>query len=882
MKFISLLVLPIVLLLDAPVSSQILSDRTVGTTVTPNVETNTDRIDGGTIRGSNLFHSFQEFNIESGRSVYFSNPAGIINIFTRIIGGNPSNINGTLGILGNANLFLLNPNGIIFGPNARLNINGSFVASTANSFKFADGSLYGITNPTTSPVLTISTPIGLQLGANAGPIKVEGINSAGLALPTGQTLALVGGAIVITGGNLAVPDGRVELWAVRNAEVGFNNFAQWQLSSPTTAADWGTISLQRSSLIDASGNDGGAIAIRGRGLTIEENSHILSNTVSGQGRGISVQTTEFVDLFGTPAPVQFPPYHGIATSVSAPPDSGLRADGRAGDVTIATGRLRVLNGVFIQSSSSGDGSKTGNITIRATDVEVKGYNPFPSPFFFEKPGDFMFLSTINTLIFGGTGESGKLSIEAERVRLLDGARISADVLGAIGAGANGTAGNISIRASESLEISGYAPNGVTSGVFSGVQPGTTGQGGRIAIDTGRMLLSNGGTISTGLSGTGNAGDIEIKAIDVQLSDAAIDGFSKTLSGITVAVGPLGIGQGGNISLDTQTLHVFNGGQITSSTLGNGAAGNINLQADRIDIEGISQPLADGRQLPSSITAASTTTANAGSIALTANILNLRDRGEISVSNTGGGDAGNLHVDANRIDLEAGNSLRSEVAAGNRGNITLNANSLLMRGGSEITTNATGTATGGNIAISTDTLTDLENSDITANALQGQGGNIQIATQAIFLSPDSDITASSQLGVSGNINISILNLNTQNVAVLPTHNFVSQAPVIASTCLTRRNTQQGHFVVTGNGGLSETPDSLSMPYDLVQVRSVNQLQSRRNRSVERNNSLLPNYFVREATGFTVSPDGRVILVDNQSQIEPVQNIICATNQLEISQ
>lgn len=110
MKFTSLLVLPIVLFIDRPVSGQIVpDDRTVGTSIKPDFETNTDRINGGTICSSNFFHSFQEFNIESGRSVYFSNPAGIINIFTRITGSNPSNINGTLGILGNANLFFLNP-----------------------------------------------------------------------------------------------------------------------------------------------------------------------------------------------------------------------------------------------------------------------------------------------------------------------------------------------------------------------------------------------------------------------------------------------------------------------------------------------------------------------------------------------------------------------------------------------------------------------------------------------------------------------------------------------------------------------------------------------------------------------------------------------------
>jgi filamentous hemagglutinin family protein len=90
------------------------------------------RISGGAIRGSNLFHSFREFNIGEGKGGYFENPAAIENIFSRVTGSNPSNILGTLGVLGNANLFFLNPNGILFGPNASLDLRGSFLATTAD------------------------------------------------------------------------------------------------------------------------------------------------------------------------------------------------------------------------------------------------------------------------------------------------------------------------------------------------------------------------------------------------------------------------------------------------------------------------------------------------------------------------------------------------------------------------------------------------------------------------------------------------------------------------------------------------------------------------------------------------------------------------------
>jgi filamentous hemagglutinin family protein len=123
------------------VYAQIIPDRSLGsessvviTDVIKGIDS--DRIDGGAIRGSNLFQSFQEFNVREGRGAYFSNPSGIANIFSRVTGGNISQILGTLGVLGNANLYFLNPNGVVFGPNAQLDIKGSFLATTADSFQF--------------------------------------------------------------------------------------------------------------------------------------------------------------------------------------------------------------------------------------------------------------------------------------------------------------------------------------------------------------------------------------------------------------------------------------------------------------------------------------------------------------------------------------------------------------------------------------------------------------------------------------------------------------------------------------------------------------------------------------------------------------------------
>ncbi|EDX71386.1 filamentous haemagglutinin family N-terminal domain protein [Coleofasciculus chthonoplastes PCC 7420] len=201
---------------DTPLLAQITPDHTLeaeSSVVTPNAQVRgglADLIEGGAIREANLFHSFQEFNIEAGQRVYFANPVGIERIFSRVTGNNPSAILGTLGVNGGANLFFLNPNGIIFGENAQLDIQGSFVASTANSVGFEDGSSFSATHPEDSSLLTISVPLGLQYGQEP-PAGV--VNGGNLALPEGENLTLVGGTVV-NSGQISAPGGTISLTAV--------------------------------------------------------------------------------------------------------------------------------------------------------------------------------------------------------------------------------------------------------------------------------------------------------------------------------------------------------------------------------------------------------------------------------------------------------------------------------------------------------------------------------------------------------------------------------------------------------------------------------------------------------------------------------------------
>ncbi|MGM3307450.1 two-partner secretion domain-containing protein [Anabaena sp. WFMT] len=878
--------------------AQVTSDGTTHTIVNPSG--NNFNILNGIEKGNNLFHSFSNFSVPTGGSATFdlTNTPNITNIFSRVTGGNISHINGLIQTLnGNhpASLFLMNPNGIVFGQNASLNISGSFVGTTANSIKFADGTEFSAVNPTEPTLLTMSVPVGLQMGSHAGAlaqstagIEVQGtpannfmLRTPTLSIAPNQTLALIGGQVDINSANISAPDSHVELWAMQTGTVNILTSGNWQLASSSPSPTWGNMTLQQSSYINTSGAMGGAINIRGRGLTLQDGSNIESSTgANGQGQGINIQTTEFVDLLGLSHPdnVLFP---GLTTSVQG---SGATA----GNTTIDTQRLRLANGAWINSFNRGvnfstftpiNNAKTGDITVHATDVEVIGYGPFRSPI----TGNSFPGSVIGTLILGGQqNESGSITVNAERVRLLDGGSISTDLFGVFSP-ITGKAGDISVTATQSLDIRGTNPDNGNSAIISSILTGAVGQGGNVIINTGQLALTNGGTISSqitgspnaALAGRGTAGNITIQATNVQVSDPVVDLLGNAPSGITVAIGQNSTGKGGNISLTADNLRVFNGGQITSSTDGNGAAGNVNLQVNNITVEGNSQPLTNGRILPSTITAASTTTSDAGSVNLVADQLNVLDDGQISVSNTGGGNAGNLSVNANQIRLKQRGSLLSKVSAGDRGNITLNTDVLLMRYGSEIDTNATGIATGGNITINAPIIIGLENSDITANAIEGAGGNIDIQTQGLLglefrnqLTPESDITASSQFGISGTVDINNFGVDPSSGLVELPENVTDSSQQIATGCSDNTGSS---FVATGRGGIPQNPTQ--------DVRNNPTWSDIRDISAYRGNSASaqipqsPKTLI-SATSWHRNAIGKIELIADPSPIQVQQSLTCA--------
>ena len=504
------------------VLAQVTPDGTLGVESSVVTLTNvngipSEQIDGGATRGANLFHSFEQFSVPTGGEANFNNALDIQNIISRVTGSSISNIDGLLRANGAANLFLLNPNGINFGPNARLSIGGSFVGSTASSLNFADGTQFSATAPQATPLLTVSVPIGLQFGPQAGGLRVQGPGAvrdrnrnyqlvnreAGLFVQANETLALVGSGVALEGGILKTDGGRIELGSV----VGLGLVSLTLIDSGWALGYSGVptfenIQLSLVSAVDASGAGGGDVQVQGRRVTLTNGSYIEATTLGSEPGGtLSVTAVDAIELIGTTADGQIP-------SVLY---TGTRAEGDAGDLTIATGRLLVRDGAVVSTFTAGTGTG-GTLSVTAADaIELIGRSVYGAP-------SGLFAST------AGEGDSGNLTVETGRLIVQDGAGVVASTFG------EGSAGILAISARESVEVSGTS------------------------------------SVSVSSRGSGDAGNLEVAARSIRLDN------ESALSANTTA------GQG-NIILRSEYLVLRRGSNITTNATGTATGGNITIDTD---------------------------------------------------------------------------------------------------------------------------------------------------------------------------------------------------------------------------------------------------------------------------------------------------------------
>ncbi|HEY9637391.1 MAG TPA: S-layer family protein [Coleofasciculaceae cyanobacterium] len=825
------------------------------------------QIDGGATRGANLFHSFSLFSVPSNGIAYFKNALTIQNIISRVTGGSVSNIDGLIAANGTANLFLINPNGIIFSSNASLDIGGSFIGTTASSINFADGTHFSATNPQTPPLLSVNVPLGLQYGANAGSIQLQGST---LQVPNGKTLALVGSNVQLNNAALLAQGGRVELGGVAGTgTVGLsidNNDLRLSFPDGVALSD---VSLTNGAIVDVTAGGGGSIAINVQNLNMAGESQLLAGIDSGLGSigsiagDIEIKATGAINLaegsfidnsvlkggVGTGGNInittrQLLVSDGAQVSASTLGEGkggdlivkasekvqaiGTSADGRypsdllvetrgtgtAGNLKITTPELLVSKGANVSATTWGEG-KGGNLIVNVSKkVQLTGTSP---------DGDSpsaLFAATY------GIGAAGKLEITTSELLISEGADVSVSSFGG-----SGNAGNLIVNASDSVQLSGSSANGeYRSGLFARTEgPGAAGN---LQITTKQLLISNGARVSASTDGSGKGGNLIVNASElVQLIGTTPNGRSP--SGLLTETRDTG--EAGNLEISTRQLQVFNGAQVSASTFSSGKGGSLIVNAsDSVQASGTS---ATG-QLRSGLFAAtaSNSTGNGGSINISTNNLDLINGAVISAQSLGNGKAGGISIHANQsLNLQNGNisamaklsdagnievsapSIRLENAtiradtSGGQGNINLNSVDLVLRHGSKITTNATGLNNmGGNITIDSGVLAALEDSDITANSTDFRGGNVNITAQGIFgtqfrpqLTPESDITAT---GANASLNGTV-QINTPDVD--PTRGL-AELPVepvnveVAQGCQAAGKQTSIAFFNTGKGGLAANP------------------------------------------------------------------------------
>ena len=820
--------------------AQVTTDGTVNTQVTQ--DGNVAEITGGQTKGSNLFHSFQDFSVPTGNEAFFNNANEISNIFSRVTGGNISNIDGLIRSNGSASLFLINPAGIIFGENARLDIGGSFYGSSASSILFEEGRFSAV--DLENPRLTINAPIGLDFRDRAGDIVnrsglsetvtlVEtGINGEdilyefegdriGLEVNGGKNVALIGGNVAIENSGITAPGGRVTVGGLSQAGVvTFNEDGSFIFPEAIAKADVSLVSDRDSSgrlsysVLNVRSNTGGAIDIKARDL-VARNSNILSGIEAGLFNSVSGDINIDADSISSDN-------LSIESSIS-------NGAGRGGDINLNADSL-ALNASFISSNIFSDSGSLGKISLNADLLVLKN-------------------STISSELSNTVGTGGDINLNANSLTL-NNSKIRFSNLARQGAvrSISLIADAIDLNDSwiESSKFYGFdfgegsgadinliadAIDLNDSRIISGMNTGGRFDRdifvegnielGDINIDANSLALNNNSWIVSDLNYylVNLGGDTFIRG-DIQLGDINIDANFFTLNNNSWVISDINTAafegdifiegdiELGDISINTNSLLLTNKSDILAQTNTSANASNIQIFADRsITINGVN----------SSISSQTGGSGNAGEIEIDTSKLNIVNSGRISTSNlliktlenppAGGilnkkileqpieglGNAGTIDVSATDISLSDRGGITSFASTGG-GNINLQVDDVLsLRNNSEILATAgepENPSNAGNINIDADLILAFPNgsNDITANAFDGNGGNIQITTKGMLGIQEreqnpliNDINASSRFNLDSDFSISpAAFIPTKRTTELPS-SVVEAEPITVRAC-----------------------------------------------------------------------------------------------------
>ncbi len=734
-----------------PVAAQeVIPDGTTSTTV--DVDGTINTINDGDRAGGNLFHSFQEFSVPDGGTAFFNNALDIVNIFSRVTGGDISSINGLLGANGTANLFLINPAGIIFGENAQLSIGGSFFGSTADSIVFSDGEFSALDadNP---PLLTVNAPLGLGIRDNPAEI-VNGAADVGLEVDAGQTLALVGGNINFEGGQITAPGANVWLGGLSAAgTVSITDGFDLSIPEGIARAD---ISFSDGAGVNTAGDNGGGITVIGNSITLSEASQLFGGIAADSGfdgaqaGDINVDATGAVNLSGE---------SNILNQVNG------GAIGNSGDINVTAQSLTLTEGSSVSASTSGQGD-AGTVRINAAEnIFVDG----------EDPSDDISVGGIFSAVgLGGVGNAEGVEITTANLTLTNAGTVSASTFG------QGDAGTVTINASDTISVDGSDLEGFPSGIFSDVNSNAVGNAGGVEITTRNLTLTNGGEVLASTFGRGNAGTVTINASDTISADGEnLEGFN---SSIRSDVNSDAVGDAGGVTINTGSLSLTNGGIISAGTFGQGNAGSVNITAtDTVTFDGEDS---DGFNSGAFSTVQSDALGNAGGVNITTGSLALINEGTVNTSTFSQGNGGGVTINARESVLLDDGDIFSEVnsdAVGNAGTLEITTVELSLINSSLIGTRVFGEGDGGSIMINTDSLSLLNGSEITASTFgRGNAGTVTIDASGTISADGEDSDGfnssirsdvnSDALGDAGGVTINTGTLSLTNGGLISADTF----------------------------------------------------------------------------------------------------------------
>ncbi|MEX0270418.1 filamentous hemagglutinin N-terminal domain-containing protein [Leptolyngbyaceae cyanobacterium UHCC 1019] len=711
-----------------------------------------------------------------------------------------------------------------------------------------------------------------QVQGNAGGIRIQARDA--VTLSSGVATSAVAG--IGNAADISIQAGSLSL---DQFTISASTAAQGNAGGVTIQVD-NDVSLANKSEISTSvqpnaiGN-AGTIDLTARSLNLTHDSRLSAST-DGQGnagnitvnvntlnasQGGQLRTTTSSNgragdiTVGSPTrPANQITLAGINSGLFANTSAG--SGGQGGSIALVTHALTVIDNARISASTGGQGN-TGTIQVQAGEVSL----------------------TNNARIegrveVGAMGSGQEITLKAGTLSLAGSAQISASTAG------QGNAGRIVIQTSDRISL------GEGAQIQGIAEAGSTGNGRSIDLETREFNLTGGAQVTARTDGLGNAGNINLIAATVDIADPGSGLLTQTNSntgrGGAIAVSSQDFrlsngaalnattttaSPGGSITVNTNRLDANSGGQLLTTTSGSGRAGDITVSASDLMLSDRNTGL-----FASTIAGS---TGNGGNIFVNAGTTLIENQAGIAAGSQGTGQGGSIAIQAGQLTLNQQAFITAETATNQGGNITIESDRLLLLRRDSLISASAGTTQaggdGGNITIRAPFIIGVlgENSDITANAFSGNGGKINITTNAIYglrfqpkLTPFSDITASSQLGISGTVTINTLNIDPSRGLAAFSVNLVDPSNQIAVGCSVGRQAakKESRFVVTGRGGLPESPnEAFGGDRPLVELAEI---QTTKPESVRLPGDL-PNpsspLLITEAQGWAIAPNGKVALL-----------------------